>query len=584
MPIRTVSSPPFGSDKRAAAWQAITARRTRKDSHPVRCVIRAYLAPQRHNLCYLTSEVVFGVTSPKAPLTLSGRNEFLNADVSFDGLTQVRRRLNYPSEPGANMLNLSLRTIRSGLQRLLVPLAAASALILQALPASAFDTGPHASITIDALTRAGFNRNAANAVQVENWLTDYYTSSPTIGKPAQCDLEKLHFDDVFSNADIANYWATFTANTYAAVKQSEKDNDVVEFYVVLGMSLHVVQDFYSHSNWLELYAPPAGRYGTATWFQFRNGPGNRYTGWYPNCLNIPQGNHVPHGGYTSGLNHDSVVRPGYDRAYVYALAASYEWTQNVLGWIGSGFAARVKSYRPSASDANDLAYDQKASIYVSEWIQNPANTANLDGHWNGNRSGYAAAFAAFAAGWTGRHDSIFVRKFKDAKIYSTLSKNLYSGPAGQMPPFTAYPTSGTVFAMRTLSVYANSAITGTDSYYGELAGLNTGNGGYPYRDASQFHRPRTSVPWLQLTYVPSSQPSIDFSYTLWNEFITTNNDQVPIKGSQKTLKFTCKTSNALCTGDISGGPWTASSPYTTAGSGTYGVKVQLYFTTAPASP
>jgi hypothetical protein len=475
-------------------------------------------------------------------------------------------------------MHTGLRVLTSAL------LAVATALTLAAHSAVAFDTGPHASITIDALTRAGFNRNAANAVQVENWLTDYYTSSPTIGKSAQCDLEKLHFDDVFSTADVANYWATFSANTYASVKKAEKDNDVVGFYVALGMSLHVVQDFYSHSNWVELYPAASGRYKTATWFQFRNGAAPTYTGWYSNCLNIPQGNHVPHGGYSSGLNHDSVVRPNYDRAYVYASAASYEWTKNVLAWISGNFAAKVKAYSPNSSDANALAYDQKASLYISEWVENPLNTADLDGHWNGNHSGYAAAFAAFVAGWTGGHDSIFVRKFKDTQTYSALSKNLYSGPTGQMPPFSAYPTSGTIFAMRTVSVYANWAFTGTDSYYGDLAALNVGNGGSAYRDASQYHRPRTSVPWLQLTYVPSSQPSIDFSYTLWNEFGTTNNDQVPIKGSQNTLRFTCRTNNASCTGDIAGGPWSMSSPYTTKGDGWDGVAIQLYFAATPASP
>ena len=470
--------------------------------------------------------------------------------------------------------------------RVLLPaLAAAAALVLPPGPAVAFDTGPHASITIDALTRAGFNRNAANAVQVENWLTDYYTSSPTTGSAAKCDLEKLHFDDVFSNADIAKYWATFTTNTKAAVKKAEADNDVVEFYVVLGMSLHVVQDFYSHSNWVEAHSVTSGLYHTATWFQADpEPPPGLYSGWYANCLNIPQGNHVPHGGYTWGMNHDSVVRPNYDRAYVYAYAASYEWAKNLLDLLGGNFATRVKNYNPTPSDANDLAYDQKASIYVSEWIENPLNTSDLDGHWNGNRSGYAAAFAKFVAGWTGSHDSVFVKAFKNFKLYEALSKNLYSGATAQLPPFKMYPTSGTIFAMRTLSVYANWAITGTDSYYGELTGLNLGNASYPYRDASQYHLPRTQVPWLQLTYVPPSQASIDFNYGLWNEWNTTNNDLVPIKGNQKSLRFTCKTTNASCTGDIAGGPWTPASPYTTAGSGTDGVKVKLFFATTPASP
>ena len=465
------------------------------------------------------------------------------------------------------------------MRRLLVAaLTAAVTIVSAAVPAWAFDTGPHANITEDSLQRLGFNRPAADAVQVANWLTDYYTSTPTIGSGPKCDLEKLHFDDVFSNADIASYWTTLAANTKAAAQQAERDNDVVEFYTVLGMSLHVVQDYYTHSNWVEQNGA-SGPYKTTTWFETSSPPSGLFTGWYANCLNIPQGSHVPHGGYTSGLNHDSVVRPRFDRAYVYALAGSYEWAQNVLGWVSSGFAARVKTYSPSASDAADLAYDQKASIYISEWIQNPVNTASLDGHWNGNRSGYAAAFAAFAAGWTSAHNSVYVRTFKQKAVYATLSRGLYQPATVAMPAFTPYPTSGTVFAMRTLSVNANFKV-GTESYFGTLVPAS----GYAYRDASQYHLPRTNVPWLQLMLVPSNTPSVAFQYSLWNEYGTTNNSLVPIQGGKKTLNFRCNPGNATCTGDISGGPWSAGSPYATKGSGFQGAELKLYFTSTPAAP
>ena len=458
---------------------------------------------------------------------------------------------------------------------------AAYALVSVAAPAFAFDTGPHANITEDSLRRAGFNRAAADAVQVENWLTDYYTSTPTIGSGPKCDLEKLHFDDVFSNADIAAYWTTLAANTKASAEQAERDNDVVEFYTVLGMSLHVVQDYYTHSNWVEQYGA-SGPYKTTTWFETTAPPSGLFTGWYPNCLNIPQGSHVPHGGYTSGLNHDSVVRPRYDRAYVYALAASYEWTENVLGWVSSGFGARVKSYNPSSSDAADLAYDQKASIYVSEWIKNPVNPGSLDGHWNGNRSGYAAAFAAFAAAWTGSHNSVYVRTFKQKAVYAALSRGLYKPATATMPAFTPHPTGGTVFAMRTLNVNANFAL-GNESYFGSLVAANA-RSGYAYRDASQYHLPRTAVPWLQLVLVPANTPSLAFEYSLWNEYLTTNNTLVPIQGGKKTLSFRCSPSTASCSGDIAGGPWSAGSPYATKGSGFSGVELKLYFTSTSAAP
>jgi hypothetical protein len=457
------------------------------------------------------------------------------------------------------------------------------ALGLSAGPVSAFDTGPHASITEDVMRSLGFSGSAADATQVENWLTDYYTSTPTIGSGPQCMLEKLHFDDVFSTSAIRNYWANLTANTKVAAKKAESDNDVVEFLTVMGMSLHVVQDFYSHSNWVEQRGVDPNRYKTKTWFEESSPSGSLVTGWYDNCLHIPQGGHTPHGGYTSGLNHDSVVRPRYANAYVYAYAGSEEWARNVLSWVSTNFANKVKAYSPSSSDAKDLAYDQEASIYISEWIQNPLNKANLDGHWNGNRSGYAAAFAVFAAKWTGSHNSVYVKTFKDRKVYEELSKNLYTSTTALQPAMSQYPTSGTVLAMRTLSVYANSAITGTDSYFGTLGSNNAGRKHW-YRDASQYHLPRTSVPWLQLMIVPASESQIPFSYSLWNEWNTTNNDMVPIQSGKKTLNFTCKTKNAACTGDINGGPWTLSSPYTTTGSGSSGVRVQLYFMTTPANP
>ncbi len=472
-----------------------------------------------------------------------------------------------------------------------VILTLALVLFFSALPAPAFDTGLHASITIDSLSWAGFNRNAANAVQVSNWLTDYYTNSPTNNwltslSGSKCDLAKLHFDNLFTLDDIRRYWATLGANTKEAVRQAEKNDDVVEFYTVLGMSLHAVQDFYSHSNWDELLGTN-NDYNTLTWLQAKNPPSELRTGWYDSdCLDIPQGSHKPHGGYKSGLNHDSVVRPNYDRAYVYALAASYEWTENVLSWISPGFAIRVKNYNPETSDACALAKDQQASIYISEWVSEgkvPNRESELDGHWNGPRSGYFPAFAAFSYEWAKSSDSIYVESFKNNKIYAALSKNLYTSTSGQRPPYKTYPTTGTVFEMRALSVYANVVnVVNVQSYYGTLVATNIGNSSYEYRDASQLHRPRTEVPWRQLILVPSSQSSIDFIYTLWDEWITTNNDPVPIQDSKTTLTFTCKVGNASCTGDISGGPWSSSSPYKTRGDGSSGAEVEFYFTTTPA--
>ena len=434
--------------------------------------------------------------------------------------------------------------------------AALAAWCLVAGPAIAFDTGPHANITEQAMALAGYNRPAADAVQVENWLTDYYTSSPTF-RGDKCALEKLHFDDVFTDADVQAYWKTLLRNTAGAAAKAKADNDIIEFYVVLGVSLHVVQDFYAHSNWVESSGFGGPGFDTTTYFQWKRNPWRRtdvvHTGWYPNCLNIPQDGHPPHGGYTSGMNHDSVVRPNYNQAYVYGLAASYEWLSQIAQAVAdapgdSTFLSRAMNYQPSGGDAAALARDQDASLYLSEWIQNPLNLASLDGHWNGNHSGYIAAFTAFAAGWVARPDSIFVRSFKDRAVYVGLSQGLYAPFAGPPPPdVVTTELTGAVVDMRTPRVCANFGV-GTESYFGQIVATNGGGDGHPagppgspIRDASQYHRPCTDTPWEYLTLVPVWSDSFDMRYSFWNEYGLPSPGQkaVPINGGSTELKFAC---------------------------------------------
>ena len=53
---------------------------------------------------------------------------------------------------------------------------AATLLWLGAATAGAFDTGPHADLTRDALTAEGFSAAAGDVGMVDNWFVDYYTN------------------------------------------------------------------------------------------------------------------------------------------------------------------------------------------------------------------------------------------------------------------------------------------------------------------------------------------------------------------------------------------------------------------------
>jgi hypothetical protein len=438
----------------------------------------------------------------------------------------------------------------------MVVLGAVFAAVLTS-PAAAFDTGPHATITEQALDLAGYSRDVADAVQVANWLTDYYTSSPTFPSAQQCYLEKLHFDDVFTDADVYAYWSTLLRNTLAAAVKAKADNNYVELYTVMGISLHVVQDFYTHSNWVESAGDVGSQYDVTTYLQWsrwrRVRTGVLHTGWYPNCLNIAQGNHTPHGGYSGvGMNHDSVVRPNYARAYVYAVAASYEWIQQIWQAVANApgdpaFANKAMRYQFSASDRAALSRDQLASLYLSEWIINPANPSSLDGHWNGNRSGFLEAFAATALAWTSGTDSVFVTEFKDDGVYVALTQGLYGPTPPPMPALYAGFMSGTVVDMHAPRVCARHPF-GTESYFGQAVatngvgpGYNGGAAGFPIRDAAQHYLTCTDTPWEYITLVPMWSNSVKLDYTLWNEYGLPEPSAtgVPIDGSAQSVTFTC---------------------------------------------
>ncbi|MCZ7580617.1 MAG: hypothetical protein M5U21_07335 [Fimbriimonadaceae bacterium] len=141
------------------------------------------------------------------------------------------------------------------------------ALVLGAIAAcsNAYDTGHHANLTRSAMWDEGFSVDARDSVIVYNWLTDYFSNSPTAGlKP---HLGKLHFDNLFSTQEVANYWGRLVQNTAAACKAYGKAGDILSLLAIMGMSLHAVQDFYTHSNWIDYYPQcPDGGLHTVTWF------------------------------------------------------------------------------------------------------------------------------------------------------------------------------------------------------------------------------------------------------------------------------------------------------------------------------
>lgn len=118
----------------------------------------------------------------------------------------------------------------------------------------------------------GFSPEAATAIAWHSDLIDSYLYSPIWwakgfhddGGLAEKDnrlkaslaqyhhLEKLHFDDLFTTEAVEDTWTRYGAGTLAALDwaAAQGDDGVSAAYNILGVSVHAVQDFYSHSSWI----------------------------------------------------------------------------------------------------------------------------------------------------------------------------------------------------------------------------------------------------------------------------------------------------------------------------------------------
>jgi hypothetical protein len=289
-------------------------------------------------------------------------------------------------------------------------------LCLAPASAQAFDTGPHADMTRDALTAEGFGRAGANVGMVNNWFVDYYTNpddNPYSGHANALigllrfgfnredwlhqwveGAQRMHFDagirevgmpDLSNTAGVEKEWQRLMFLTRKWVQYAGRRNDPYGVMAVLGISLHSVQDFYTHSNWVEDPDPEDGRGGpgvaslgygeTPTWFDVppavrKELVGNRavYTGVKP----IPRG----HGNWQSnknrnlrgGLNKDWPGRPKYQQAYVSAYFATRQWIRAVRTWLGNEPLWKRAMTLPN-TDAlrHDVTGAEEISIFSGHW-------------------------------------------------------------------------------------------------------------------------------------------------------------------------------------------------------------------------
>ena len=127
----------------------------------------------------------------------------------------------------------------------------------------------HELISEDAAKASGFSAEAADSMAWNSDYLDSYLYSPLwwvqgvsngptgpldrfrISLMTGPEMEKLHFDDLFSAPRVHQAWKRYSIGAFAGLIWAAEQNDVAAAQNIVGTSLHAMQDFYSHSNWVD---------------------------------------------------------------------------------------------------------------------------------------------------------------------------------------------------------------------------------------------------------------------------------------------------------------------------------------------
>jgi hypothetical protein len=396
--------------------------------------------------------------------------------------------------------------------RQLRPLIAALVLVL-AVPsaAQAFDTQPHNDITQDAFTAEGATPGSAAIGAVTNWFVDYYTNpdkNPYSGhanaligvtrlglaRESWPDswvdaARKLHFDAEsrapgmpnLSNAvGIEREWQRLMFLTRQRLAEASQRNDPLLVLTAIGTSLHAVQDFYSHSSWVEDPSAQPGRGGpglagqglgdTPTWFDV---PRTARLGMpvYTGVRGIPRG----HGNWrsdsndalTNGLNKDWSGRPKYREAYLAAFFATRQWIRAARGWLGNDpLWARAMAMPFTSELSHDLRGAEQISAHSGHWLGGGEPCVPFS---CGERTGKAGSVVSLRLALGDYHDRGATRYRRAFNATIASWRQYPTEPLDQPDPASTRPEqAGTRFVRLTIPRYdgidLGDPIGGADVY------------------------------------------------------------------------------------------------------------------------
>ncbi|MDW8322402.1 MAG: HET-C-related protein [Armatimonadota bacterium] len=190
------------------------------------------------------------------------------------------------------------------------------------------------------MRREGFGKDALCVALAANSYTDIFQEEAVewvidddFCEASKLLVEFLHFDGLPDKQTVDRYWRQLIHNTHGALAEKVRTNDRLGALMVMGITLHIVQDFYAHSNWVELDIPRRAGVRDATYFDLS---AERLEGLLPGAMVWARSGLFTH--WAGGLSHDALHKdhagkPYFDQAYRCAYKASLQWLRLMRKWV-----------------------------------------------------------------------------------------------------------------------------------------------------------------------------------------------------------------------------------------------------------
>ncbi len=457
--------------------------------------------------------------------------------------------------------------------------------------ASAFDTGPHFDITEDVLKSEGFNRNAISTVKCGNFFVDFYEfiGNKMIQKALDGDCsakvaavmklgDDQHFDELQSTTEVAHKWDAMLESTKATAEAKAKSGDILGLMCLLGMSLHNVQDFYAHSNWVE-DSPSGPGIGKGALAKY---------GDHPTWLSVDRADREKldvytrkdtikrsHGDWDTPLpamNKDWIGRPKHMDAYICAYFASRQWVRLFQSWVNDPAVwTKMQGFAKSSFDpGRDLDYCTKISFY--------------GGHWNGN--GGPTGLDALTSKTAATSPDLLVGavlnfmggrcitkkpsalRSEAERLLLSWGKMPYHGPVDPTLPSAAPENLQFVKLQvhKVEGVHADDGFAGGQmDWYSEASIAGQDFMSCLIDEHNNFDFKPPYAPWTMIKAMPATKNTVGMYFTL-KELDYDDDDTVDVnpKSGSYGLLVNYATASGTFTGDVSG---SAKTPITVEGKG-----------------